>query len=847
VASSEPTTDRPARRAPFTWLGARGRGGSVVLVGALFAGVLIASIGAGYSATQAVLDDAKANVAKGNGVAEINAETARTEAEARALAKGRQPLEVVTLKDGRVATVNHDTNEVIVTAGPGLQDPETTVPGGRPGSRSDEDQYLMVAGADAGYLVDPADDTVTMLSRDRPGTGVRVDGATREAVADGTEGIWIRTADYKAVHVVRDGIEDERGSADNLTVADGDPIALTTDGKAIDLGADHVIAESVPHGPAVVVGSSKGAGRYLLLLDRAAKKLTVVDPRTDSPVRDFDVPDALHELHDPVALGDRVYVADYTTHELLVFDLRTGERAEPSHVPGKSKTFALEIHGQRVWANDQFDRRALVFNRKGQDRLVDKGAGKLTDTDGPPATNDKDRDKPRGRQPQQDVPDDDSAGQPPTGTPRRSGPRQDESKVRRVAVPFIEAGTPQDEACDRIRAAKLVCDLVEIGTDGGSTGTVKDTDPPGGYRLPENTAVHVHVYGRITVPDVVNLPVGRACELIENGGENGPGLTCESEESPDPGSTFSDLDTVAEQDPRAGTPVSSGSAVTVRYRNQVRMPDLKNTVGSDQCTAITSATDNKVGCTIVQGPEAPNPNLAGTVQSQTPSAGALVGAGGTVQLTIYATPVPKVPPIPAGTEINQACQMVQSAGYACDARADELARHFNQVTRQEPAPGTPQAGGSVILHYSNVEPEPVYRWNANNGDQVSILRLESSQGDPNYTKEPNPIGYAYGGTAGIPGTTVVNGFFCAISANRCGGYVRNHYISRDANPKQDYTGPTPLASFIWPPEQCPQGTILISRYLIRPNGKDQYTFGNTPPAGWTPDDFQEPLGCIWSP
>src|SRR6201999_3935303 len=97
-------------------------------------------------------------------------------------------------------------------------------------------------------------------------------------------------------------------------------------------------------------------------------------------------------------------------------------------------------------------------------------------------------------------------------------------------------GTDQEEACELIRAAKLRCELVEIG-GGGRRGTVRDTDPPGGYKLPEGRVVRVRVYGAITVPNVVGLRVDRACEVIEStapgSGESATPMSCEREATPE--------------------------------------------------------------------------------------------------------------------------------------------------------------------------------------------------------------------------------------------------------------------------------------------------------------------------
>jgi beta-lactam-binding protein with PASTA domain len=842
VAPSEPTTDSPAPR-PRGWPGKRG--GSVVLVGTLFAGVLVASIGTGYSATKANLDDAKANAVKGDHVVQMNVESQQIEAEAQALAPGKDELEVVTLHDGRVVTVNHKTNEVIVLQDPGLQNPKRTSPQSSPGTTAPEENLVtVVAGKDAGYVVDPITHTVRMIAKDGTlASSVYVTDATNKAVADRSAGVRVLTSKGEVVHVVGGVIRAVSGSAvEALTVADGRPIAITSDGKAIDITSDverTVADQPVPHGKNTVVGSPMGAGRYLLVLDRQKATLIVVDPRTRSLVRKFTgLPPSSHLLGAPVILDNRIYVPDFdkTAHELLVFDLTEGKLVDKIKVPGESRTFSLEVRGHRVWANDQFDPRALVIDRDGGQVTIDTGEGDgQTDTSHPDTPTDS------GSQPDTETPK-----QEPPAPPRKEPEEEPALPAPTVAVPAIEPGTAKQDACDRIRAAKLRCEFVQIGA-GGKIGTVRSTDPPGGYQVPEQAVVRIHVYGALTVPNVVDLFIDRACEIVEGGtgsGETGPAMRCVREVAPEPATAFNRLNTVKEQDPAAGQEVKAGTDVTVRYWDQVTMPDLSNTNGADQCNQIIAAANSQVSCTVTEGSEAPNPNQAGFVESQNPAAGSPVKAGATIQLTTYRVQTPKVPGPFSGTSIAEACQAVESAGYTCVQQDDELARHANTVTRQEPAPGTPQAGGTVILHYSSEEPVPVYRWAAKNGDPVYVMRVGDEIPNENYQREPNPVGYAYNGGSLRAGTVPINGFFCATSKETCGGYDPNHYISRDTSSKEGFQAGGTLARFVnITTGQCPPGMIPIRRYFRHPGTWDYY-FGSSSP--WAAD-YTEELGCIWSP
>jgi beta-lactam-binding protein with PASTA domain len=826
-----------------------GRTGSTVLVGALLAGVLAASFGVGYSATTPELDNATNDVAHGNGVSQVNSETQRVENEARALATGDQEIEVVVLQDGRPAAVNTKTGEVhLYPADLGSDSTVTppqadkSVPGG--------EQPAVIAGKDSGYVVDPAGNTVRQIGVDGPAPApVPVPGgASRTAVPDGAGGIWVLTDDEKAVHIVRDrvvGTASAPGPIRHLSVADGRPVGITESGEALDIAASPprtIASRPVPSGPSVVVGSPRGAGRYLLVLDRKDGRLFAVDPRTRNVHEIGGLPTGSpHNLGAPVILDDRAYIPDYGTglHLLYVRDLPSGTPRDDVPVPGEYERFSLEVRDHRVWANDQFDRRVVVVDRGGRPAVIDKGPGPGVRTD-TTAGKDKNQTPPKDAPPSTVPPPPTTAPEPTSQTPKTPPPL--------VTVPTIPPGTQQLAACDRIRAVKLRCDIVETGAD-CPTGTVRGTDPPGGSRVPEGSTVRLLVCGRVPVPDVFGQLSGAACAKIENGArEPGAGgqLKCAKEPMPNPGSTWSDLDVVAEQNPKAGTRVELDTTVTVRFWNTVPMEDLSGRNGANECSRIVTSSRNKVTCTVQSAGEAPTPDKTGLVASQLPAPGSPVGIGGAITLSAYGPPVPRVPPVSG--EINAACQAVRNAGYTCDPRPDVLARNANVVASQEPPAGTQQQGGTVVLHYAPYEPQPVYLWvPALNNDPVYVLRVGDAPTNEYYRRLPNPIGYAYPAAWSQPGTgnAVINDFYCTAGPAKCGGFERNHYMSRDTSPRANFSGPTPAARFIDAPQgPCASGQIPMYRFFRHPSGNLHYAVGSSPP--WTPD-FQEWLGCIWAP
>ncbi len=396
----------------------------------------------------------------------------------------------------------------------------------------------------------------------------------------------------------------------------------------------------------------------------------------------------------------------------------------------------------------------------------------LTDTDRPDTPDDegqRDDEKPRREAPA-----------PPRAEP--DGKKADPSAPM-TTVPNISPGTAKDPACDSIEAAKLRCEPVEVGTE-GALGTVRDTDPPGGYKIAENATVRVHVYGGLTVPKIVDLSIDDACTVVEGGtagAESGPAIRCKPQAEDAWTSDFAALNVVMAQEPEPSTSVSAGSTVTAHYADSVEMPNLVDSVvGQQACNDIVGMSGGQIRCTLVPGGEAPSPAYDGLVSAQSIQFGSPVRKNDTIQLTVYGAHTQRVPEIPVGTEIQAACQLAVNNGYGCDYRYDGLARTKNTLTAQEPAPGTAQVGGNIVLHYNAYDPQPVYRWKQK-GDDVYVLRLGETIPNENYVREQDPIGYSYGVNDNVANSVIINGFYCAVTNEVCGGHKPNHYLTREGN------------------------------------------------------------------
>lgn len=809
---------------------------------ALLAGVLAATIGAGYTVSRPLLDDGGVYAATTNSVIYVNAESRAIEAEARDLATGEKPIQTVTLADGRVAVVRKRDNRVWIIDG------KTMTPQGEPIAPKEtsrpEDEVVVVPAPDSGYV--GSGDVVAQIGPDgkqkKPVTlPAKIVGPS---VPDAVEGIWVLLKGGKVAHVVGDEVRPV--STDRpikfLTVADGRPFGLTDNGDLLDVSAHplrRVDTKPVPHSATVLLGSTKGAGRWILVLDRG--QLVAVDARTGARRTFDDLPQ--EGVGQPVQVGDRVYVPDYANHLLHVRDVGSGRPLQEIRVPGEAKEFTLEVHGGRVWANDQFDRRMVVVGEDGGQALVDKGDGK-TDTDKPGGP-DESPEPPSENDEEPAGPPTESAGPPAESTKPAEPSGADPAPM--VEVPAIEPGADIDEACDRIRAARLVCEPVSVGNDGRMNTVVADspTAPPAGAQVPESSRVQVRHYGPTTVPQVVGQYTDTACGLITNAN-----LNCVRQPLPGVAPRPEDLDVVKAQSATGNA--STGSDVAVSYHNQATLGDYRNQPGDQACTAIEQAYHG-ITCNVVEGPSEATSNgvPAGHTFDQDPQPNAVVSAaeperpGSVVTLTVVRGSPYRVPDV-RGQTPDIACEMVKPL--VCDRRADVLGRD-QVILAQEPAPGTPVDGGSVVIHYPPAQSVPLSMCRRDNGDYVFRLLENCENG---YTNERYVLGSGYSiDTPRSPGLVEpLYEHFCHGTKEECLGFTANHYYSRGGEINHNGWQVRPGPSVVGCAENgTGDGMARIWRLRYLKDGTYRYTVrqSNTyvHPTLGVPPDYTEFLGCVW--
>ncbi|MGH3761463.1 PASTA domain-containing protein [Actinophytocola sp.] len=811
----------------------------MLLACALLAGVLAATIGAGYTVSRPLLDDAVAFVTKGTGLALVNAESRSIEAEALDLAPDKRDLEVVTLPDGQVYVVDNVRKRARKI------DASIMEPG--PEVEFDDGDASVVAAADGAYVVDG--NRVFQLDADSR-RGAPVELPTRSAgqiVPDAVEGVWVLTEDHAVTHVVGDAVRrtvpgDLR--IEHLTVADERPVGLTGDGELLNLATDppaRVTETRVPH-EQVLVGSAKGPGPWVLVLALDSGELVATDIRTGD-TRTAGVRG--RELGEPVQAHGFAYVPDYGDHVLHVVNIATGESLDDIEVPGRSNTFSLEVRAGRVWANDQFDRRAVVVTDGDDDQLVDKGDQPgLTDTHGPP-------DEPKD-EPEEDPTEHGPPQRPDPGAAPPSGP------VSQVEVPRIEPGTDVETACAQLGAAGLLCQPVPVG-DGGEPGTVTDdpTEPTAGTRVPKGSTVTTRHYGPAAVPDVVGQYSDDACVQIES-----TGLDCRRQARDGVAPRPSDLDLVTSQDPGGGGEIPPGGEVTVVYFDKARMESYLGRVGTKACATIRRSYHQAVDCrTVVGRTEAQTGKPAGTVYEQVPAPGGTVSTRRPVTLTVVA-PSQGVPDVFGQTPEN-ACAILAAEpySYTCDPRADAPPASRVVVTGQQPGAGAKlDPGGTVTIHYPGITPAYHALCRKSNGDFV--FRMLANGCNVEFGNEKWDMGLAYpAGTPPYAGTIPLYEHYCTGTRQACKGFTQNRFYSRSSAPVyQEWSvspGPTVLANCA----QLPGGgdgdpadnlvPLYQVMYVDNSTGETvrKYTIRltpNSPQPGIGPPAGSEFLGCIWA-
>ena len=804
--------------------GPAGRAVSALVAVVLLGTVLAVSTGVGYTVSRPLLGDGSAFLSRGHTVAHVNGESGKSDAQtATELATGSEPIQTVRLPDGRVAIVNKTTGTVTILDGSTMAPTGAPVP--NPGGG---DGLEAVATDSSGYLVDKKGGTVTELTAPGRPTApiVPIQQGILAAVPAG-DSVWVLTrtgqvievAHGRAVRTVRLG-----AAASGVTVADGHPVAVTGDGKAyvVDSDQPHAVGDLGISGPGLVLGSWRGAGRYVLAVDRTSGRTSVLDPRTGRTAHTNLPAGTGAKLGAPVVLGSDVYVPDYAKPQLWRVDATSGAVGhDPLRVPGQpGDDFDLTVSGGHVWANSQYDRRALIVDGDGRDHTADKGAGPDV------------RDSQSGREP--------PPAKTPTRTsplpsgpplPRESGPagRPERRRTAPLKAPSV-VGLSRQAACRLITEAKLSCDTQVDATpvaDPDQVAVVARQAPDPGV-TPDDRKVTITYPDSFTVPSVVAQTQGEACTRLR-----AYKMRCRATQGT-PATGTQRPGTVYQQNPPAGSIAKAGGAASLVYYSGTSTTHSYGGQNIDAACAQVRADGFE--CRPTEGATANGtgrqPN---TVYQQDPPPNTKQDIKRPVTLTFYSDKNDL--PSYVGGSPDAACGDIRAKGFQCN----EVRQPYpstNKVETQDPPAGRVPLGSAVTITYSPWQTVDYYIYQRNDAD-VWVLR---PQGDipAGYGHQAFNVGLGYKVGEDVPGAQVINGFTCTAGGGKCNGLDVNHFYTRGGSYKDPWAGPTPAATFL----PCPTaGTTQIYR-VWRDVGATRLYGITSDPASWGAED-QELLGCVW--
>ena len=640
------------------------------------------------------------------------------------------------------------------------------------------------------------------------------------------DSVWVLTRDAqvfevaagKVVRTVRLG-----APVTGITVADDHPVAVTSAGKAyvVDSDQPHAIGDLGMSGSSAVLGSWRGAGRYVLAVDRTSHRVSVLDPRTGRTAH-ADLPaSARARLDAPVVLGSDVYVPDYSKPQLWKIDASSGSvRHDALRVPGKAgDQFDLTVSGGRVWANSQYDRRALIVDGDGRDHTADKGAGPDV------------HDSQAGREaPPIETPAKTPAGDPgessgpPTGRPTRH------QQVDAFKAPSV-IGLSRQAACRLIRSASLTCvtrtDPNPV-TDPGQVAVVSQQDPSPGT-TPGDKKVTITYPDRFTVPSVLAQTQGEACSRLK-----AYKMTCRASVGR-PATGTDKPGTVYQQTPLAGSVASAGSAANILYFSGTSTTHAYSGQSIDAACAQVEADgfecQRQEGATANGTGQQPN-----TVYQQNPPPNTKQDIKRPVMLTFYSgsNDLPSY----VGGSPDAACADITSRGFQCN-QVQQVYPSTNKVEAQDQPAGRYPLGTAISIHYSPWQTVDYWIYQHNSLD-VWVLR---PQGDipAGYGRQAFRVGAGYKVGATIPGGKPVNGFFCTVGGGRCRGMDTNHFYSLlGAFGEQYWQGPDATATFM----DCGVGGTTHVYRVWKDVGAQRLYSITSDPASWGAED-NELLGCVW--
>jgi hypothetical protein len=539
------------------------------LVFALLAGVLVATLGAGYRSSEALLGDASAHVQRDHDVVRLNLESEDVDAEtARKLASDEQRLDIVEVSPRVVYAVNEETGEVWKLPTDTMEPQQVDRQPEAAGSLD------VVAGGGNAYLVNAEDGTLSLLENPSGTRGAEVslpDQAPVAALVVDSDGIaWALSEERGTLYAIdEDTVLAEHqvagpGEPALLTLADDKPIVyLPERGTAVRYGRHGHLGEvTLPREHRVEVAAPGANMPVLVTVVPRTGELVTADIASGETARIELTGRAGHRFGSPVVAGGRVYVPDFTDHHVVVVQLEPLRELDHERVPGRVD-FEVVARDGWVWVNDPYDPTLLCFDRDGRMSRIDKRTGDDVGREGSPQP------EPTPTPTPTPIP----TPAPPPAEPPPSAPETDPPAREQVEVPDV-VGRDQARACAEITERNLKCDFVPQQETEGDAGEVLRTSPEAGTTVPTRTTVTITIRALPTTtvpPNGVTLE--ETCAAVE-----AAALTCVPQVAGNASSAF-DLHHVVSYAPAAGTEVDTGTSVTVGYLETPPTIAVPNLVG----------------------------------------------------------------------------------------------------------------------------------------------------------------------------------------------------------------------------------------------------------------------------
>jgi hypothetical protein len=234
----------------------------------------------------------------------------------------------------------------------------------------------LVSGGGRLYAVDKLAGTVTELSLSTlkaVAPVVTLGGTLLSAVADDDGSLWVASSTGEVSVVAQGRVKStervKSGGADlQLAIVDGTVLAVDagTDSATVTVlsGDERGRTHTVPLAPGDVHAPERVIDALVLPVLSGDAVLAILDVGSGE-VRRTDIGIDDHDLGEPAATANRVYVPDYTNGQLLVIDLTTGKVLDTVRVTGRQGEFEVVVEGGRVYINDPNSERAWTIDSAG--------------------------------------------------------------------------------------------------------------------------------------------------------------------------------------------------------------------------------------------------------------------------------------------------------------------------------------------------------------------------------------------------------------------------------------------------------------------------------------------------